>query len=78
MAFNRANLQRLSPTSTGLWAYAASGDSAATIKAADYFLGATTELVIGDVIIVQSATTQVLGVATNTGSALTTAYLTNA
>lgn len=78
MAFDRSKLQRVIPTSPGIWAYDPGADNAATVKAADYFLAATTELVVGDQIHVLRAAPQILGVASNTGSTVTTAYLTNA
>lgn len=84
MAFDRSKLHPLAATSPKLWMYEApSGDAAANMKTADYFLTAADELVVGDVILATDAnngTAQMLQVDANTGTGgtVTTVYLTNA
>lgn len=82
MAYTQGNLHAVTQTVPRLYMYAApSGDNIAAVKADDYFLAETDSLRVGDMIMVADAANgagAVLTVATNTGSAVTTAYLTNA
>jgi|TARA_Y100000590_G_scaffold470386_1_gene664387 hypothetical protein len=76
MAFVAADLKKVAGGAVGLWYYS-STDAIGTIDDADYFLGATNELKVSDVIIAVGATggtrtVDMLVVQTNTGSALTT------
>ena len=76
MAFAIADLKKVAGGAVGIWHYS-STDAIGTIDDADYFLGATNELKVSDVIIAVGATggtrtVDMLVVQTNTGSALTT------
>ena len=76
MAFAIADLKKVAGGAVGIWYYS-STDVIGTIDDADYFLGATNELKVSDVIIAVGATggtrtVDMLVVQTNTGSALTT------
>ena len=76
MAFVAADLKKVAGGAVGLWYYS-STDAIGTIDDADYFLGATNELKVSDVIIAVGSTggtrtVDMLVVQTNTGSALTT------
>jgi hypothetical protein len=76
MALAIADLKKVAGGAVGIWYYS-STDAIGTIDDADYFLGATNELKVGDIIIAVGATggtrtVDLLVVQTNTGSALTT------
>ena len=76
MAYTSSDLKKIAGGSNGVFLYH-STDAIGTIDDADYFLGATNELKVGDVIIAVGATggtrtVDMLVVQTNTGSALTT------
>ena len=76
MAFAIADLKKVAGGAVGIWYYS-STDAIGTIDDADYFLGATNELKVSDVLIAVGATggtrtVDMLVVQTNTGSALTT------
>ena len=76
MAFAIADLKKVAGGSVGIWHYS-STDAISTIIGTDYFLAATTELKVNDLILCVGATggtrtADLVVVATNTGSALTT------
>jgi len=76
MAYTSSDLKKIAGGSNGVFLYH-STDAIGTIDDADYFLGATNELKVGDVIIAVGSTggtrtVDMLVVQTNTGSALTT------
>jgi|TARA_R100000482_G_scaffold79371_1_gene31129 hypothetical protein len=76
MALSTSDLKKIAGGANGVFLYH-STDAIGTIDDADYFLGATNELKVGDVIIAVGSTggtrtVDLLVVQTNTGSALTT------
>jgi len=76
MAYSASNLKKIAGGATGIFYYD-STDAIGTIDDADYFLSATNELKVGDIIIAVGSTggtrtVDMLVVQTNTGSALTT------
>ena len=76
MAYTSSDLKKIAGGSNGVFLYH-STDAIGTIDDADYFLGATNELKVGDIIIAVGSTggtrtVDMLVVQTNTGSALTT------
>ncbi|QDP45579.1 MAG: hypothetical protein Unbinned5374contig1001_10 [Prokaryotic dsDNA virus sp.] len=76
MAYTSSDLKKIAGGSNGVFLYH-SADAIGTIDDADYFLGATNELKVGDIIIAVGSTggtrtVDMLVVQTNTGSALTT------
>ena len=76
MAYSASNLKKIAGGATGIFYYD-STDAIGTIDDADYFLGATNELKVGDIIIAVGSTggtrtVDMLVVQTNTGAALTT------
>ena len=76
MALSTSDLKKIAGGANGVFLYH-STDAIGTIDDADYFLGATNELKVGDVIIAVGSTggtrtVDMLVVQTNTGSALTT------
>tara|TARA_R100000315_G_C5187640_1_gene109248 strand:- start:60 stop:302 length:243 start_codon:yes stop_codon:yes gene_type:complete len=76
MAYSASNLKKIAGGATGIFYYD-STDAIGTIDDADYFLGATNELKVGDIIIAVGSTggtrtVDLLVVQTNTGTGLTT------
>ena len=76
MAFSSSNLKKIAGGATGIFYYD-STDAIGTIDDADYFLGATNELKVGDIIIAVGSTggtrtVDMLVGQTNTGTGLTT------
>ena len=55
MAFSSSNLKKIAGGATGIFYYD-STDAIGTIDDADYFLGATNELKVGDIIIAVGST----------------------
>ena len=75
MAFSSSNLKKIAGGATGIFYYD-STDAIGTIDDEDYFLGATNELKVGDIIIAVGSTggtrtVDMLVVHTNTGTGLT-------
>ena len=76
MAYTSSDLKKIAGGSNGVFLYH-STDAIGTIDDADYFLGATNELKVGDAIIAVGSTggtrtVDMLVVQTNTGTGLTT------
>ena len=76
MAFAIADLKKVAGGAVGIWHYS-STDAIGTIVGADYFLSATNELKVNDLILCVGATggtrtADLVVVATNTGTAVTT------
>jgi len=76
MAYSASNLKKIAGGATGIFYYD-STDAIGTIDDADYFLSATNELKVGDIIIAVGSTggtrtVDMLVVQTNTGTGLTT------
>jgi len=76
MAYSASNLKKIAGGATGIFYYD-STDAIGTIDDADYFLSATNELKVGDIIIAVGSTggtrtVDMLVVQTNTGSSVTT------
>ena len=76
MAFSSSNLKKIAGGATGIFYYD-STDAIGTIDDADYFLGATNELKVGDVIIAVGSTggtrtVDMLVVSSATGAATVT------
>ena len=76
MAFSSSNLKKIAGGATGIFYYD-STDAIGTIDDADYFLGATNELKVGDIIIAVGSTggtrtVDILVVSSATGAATVT------